>query len=330
MKRILPALMIGLALGVVGTWLLLKSHHEEHEEKMPEAGHKEESHVIKTNGQTLVKLEEKEQQGAGLKLATLEAATMRPEARVYGRVLDASPLVQSLNEIMLARSALDASQRELARLKVLAADQNTSARTLETADATARRDQIVLEGAQMRLVSTWGKGVAGLNDLPAFIHSLATMDTVLARLDLPFGSAAEGPPTSVRIAALTAEEKLLPAELLGPAPSADPQVQGQGFLVHLKTASLPPGAALSGWLSLPGEEEKGVVVPRSALVRHEGEAFIYVQRSPGLFERREVELEHPLEKGWFVAEGLKAGESIVISGAQQLLSTELKGEGGEE
>ena len=65
-------------------------------------------------------------------------------------------------------------------------------------------------------------------------------------------------------------------------------------------------------------------------MRHEGEAFIYVQRSPGLFERRGVELEHPLEKGWFVAEGLKAGESIVISGAQQLLSTELKGEGGEE
>ena len=330
MKRILPALLVGLALGAVGTWLLLKSHHEEHEEKKPEAGHQEESHVIKTNGQTLVKLDEKEQQAAGLKLAPLEAASLRPEARVYGRVLDSSSLVQSLSEIMLARSALEASQKDLARLKTLAADQNTSARALETAEALARRDQIALETAQMRLVSTWGKGVAGQNDLPAFIHSLASMETVLARLDLPFGSTAEGAPTGVRIAALTAEKKLLPAELLGPAPSADPQVQGQGFLVHLKTGSLPPGAALSGWLSLPGEEEKGVLVPRSALVRHEGEAFIYVQRSPGLFERREVELAHPLEKGWFVAEGLKAGESIVISGAQQLLSTELKGEGGEE
>ena len=330
MKRILPGLLIGLALGAVGTWLLLKSHHDEHEEKKPEAAHKEESHVIKTNGQTLVKLDEKEQQSAGLKLAPLEATTLRPEARVFGRVLDASPLVQSQSEIMLARSALDASQKELARLKTLAADQNTSARALETAEALARRDQIALETAQMRLVSTWGKGVAGQNDLPAFIHSLASMETVLARLDLPFGSGAEGLPTGVRIAALTAEEKLLPAVLLGPAPSADPQVQGQGFLVHLKTASLPPGAALSGWLSLPGEEEKGVLVPRSALVRHAGEAFIYVQRSPGLFERHEVELAHPLEKGWFVAEGLKAGESIVISGAQQLLSTELKGEGGEE
>ena len=330
MKRILPALLAGLALGVVGTWLLLKSHHDEHEEKKPDAGLQEESHVIKTNGHTLVKLEEKEQQGAGLKLAPLEAATLRPEARVYGRVLDSSSLVQSLSEIMTATSALDASQKELARLKMLAADQNTSARALETADATARRDQIALESAHMRLVSNWGKAVAGQNDLPAFIHTLASMETVLARLDLPFGSAAEGLPTGVRIAALAAEEKLLPAQLLGPAPSADPQVQGQGFLVHLKTASLPPGAALSGWLSLPGEEEKGVLVPRSALVRHEGEAFIYVQRSPGVFERREVELEHPLEKGWFVAEGLQAGESIVISGAQQLLSTELKGEGGEE
>ena len=298
MKRILPALIVGLAIGAAGAWLLLKSRHEEHEEKKPEAAHKEESPIIKTNGQTFVRLDEKQQKAAGLALAPLEAATLRPEARAFGRVLDPASLVASLAEIMTASSALDASQKELARVKALAGDQNTSARLLETADAAARRDQIAVDAAQLRLVSTWGKAVASQKDLGAFIHSLAAQEAVLVRLDLPFGTGVEGEPASVRVAALTAQEKLLPAELLGPAPTADAQIQGQGFLVLVKSGALPPGAAVTGWMSLPGDAEKGVLVPRSALVRHEGEAFVYVQRGPEMFLRVEVELEHPLEKGY--------------------------------
>ena len=67
----------------------------------------------------------------------------------------------------------------------------------------------------------------------------------------------------------------------------------------------------------------------SALVRHEGEVFVYVQTSDELFLRQEIELDHPLSEGWFVDEGLKPGQKLVLTGAQQLLSEELKGEGRE-
>jgi hypothetical protein len=41
-----------------------------------------------------------------------------------------------------------------------------------------------------------------------------------------------------------------------------------------------------------------------------------------------VSLGRPLADGWFVTEGFKAGDKLVLVGAQQLLSEELKGAGG--
>jgi hypothetical protein len=72
-----------------------------------------------------------------------------------------------------------------------------------------------------------------------------------------------------------------------------------------------------------------VVVPREALVRHEGEAFLYLQTGDDTFVRKEIELEHPVAKGWFIEKELKPKDNVVVVGAQQLLSEELKGEGGE-
>jgi hypothetical protein len=148
-------------------------------------------------------------------------------------------------------------------------------------------------------------------------------------LDVPASEKLEGAPTAARIALLSAPDAQLDAEFIGPALTADPQTLGRGFLFLVNAKSIPANAALVTWLSLPGEMEKGVIVPREAIVRHEGEAFLYVQTGPETFERKEFELEHPLEKGWFTEE-FKAGAKVVVTGAQQLLSEELKGEGGGE
>ncbi|MCX6905594.1 MAG: hypothetical protein NTW03_19370, partial [Verrucomicrobia bacterium] len=75
--------------------------------------------------------------------------------------------------------------------------------------------------------------------------------------------------------------------------------------------------------------ESGVTVPREALLRHAGEVFVYLQTGDEIFVRQEVELERPTESGWFVREGLKPQDKVVTVGAQQLLSEELKGQGGE-
>ena len=328
MKKLLSGLVAGALAGGVGVWLFV-GHHEgaAHEEKEE---HKEESHVQHgTNGETFLKLGKAAQEHVGLKITVLEAAELKPELKAFGRVLDPSSLATSLTEIGGTRAQLEASAKEAERIKTLfGQNQNVSARALETAEAVVKRDRLAVEAAQLRLVSAWGKAIIQRPDLDVFIHALVTQDTALVRVDVPASEKLNGAPTGARLVLLSEPDMASDAEYLGAAVSADPQTLGRGFLFLIKNKPLPVNAAVVAYLSLPGELEKGVIVPRDAIVRHEGEAFVYVQSGDDRFERKEFELEHPLDKGWFT-EAFKPGVKVVVTGAQQLLSEELKGEGGE-
>jgi multidrug efflux pump subunit AcrA (membrane-fusion protein) len=111
------------------------------------------------------------------------------------------------------------------------------------------------------------------------------------------------------------------------APNVDPQSQGRGFLYLVKENTegrLRPGAALTGWLRNGDEPQAGIVIPRSAVVRAEGKAWVYVVSGAERFVRREVAVDQPTESGWFVTSDFAAGEKVVTVGAAQLLSEELK------
>jgi multidrug efflux pump subunit AcrA (membrane-fusion protein) len=127
-----------------------------------------------------------------------------------------------------------------------------------------------------------------------------------------------------------APEDLTEAQYLGPAPSADPQFQGRGFLLLVKSDRLPPGTAVLAWLTVPGEKQSGVIVPHDALLRHEGGTFVYLQTADDTFRRQAVTLGRPDGNGWFVGQGFETQEQVVIVGAQQLLSEELRTQGGGE
>jgi hypothetical protein len=328
MTRIILGILAGIALGAAATWTALR--RGQHEEKKTEEEHKEDSRILHTNDQTFVKLDKEAQEKVGLQLAALEAASLPREVNVTGRVLDPAPLAAVISERAIAQAMLDASRKELERLKVLAEDKNTSARLLETAAAAVQRDQIALDTAQLKLVAGWGGALARQKDLPALVASLAAQEAALVRLDVQLGDAPGEMPAGARIAAFDTPDAPLDAQFLGPAPNADPQTQGRGFLCLVKSGSPAPGSAVTGWLVLPGPPEQGVLIPRSAIVRHESEAFVYVQTGAELFLRKEVELHHPTTKGWFASEGFRPGDKVVTVGAQQMLSEELKGEAGEE
>lgn len=333
MSKLILGLIAGLLLGGAGVWFYEHQHggSEAGEEKKKEEEKKEVSFVQHgTNGETFLKIDAETQARMGLKTEPLASAQLQPEVQAYGHVLDPAPLAALLVESASAKAALEASTHEYERLKLLYDQgQNASARALETARAMMQRDQIQLDSVQPRLLLSWGGAVASLPDLPAFMHSLAERKEALVRVDLSLDEAVKAPPTGGRLAALTAPEHFIPAQFLGPAPSADVQLQSQGFLLLQKTNPLPPGAAVLALLKVPGESLAGVNLPREALVRHEGEVFVYVQTGQDTFARKEIELERPMDGGWFVHEGLKPGDKVVTAGAQQLFSEEVKGQGGE-
>jgi hypothetical protein len=290
---------------------------------------KEESRVSHgASGETIIKLDAETQKRMGLQTAALSAARLNAEVKGYGRVLDAAPLATSVADLISATAASAASQAELERLKTLIAQNNASARALQTAEAAAVRDQAQTEAARLRLLASWSSAIATRQDLPAFVRSLGSLDSALIQLNLSPDQSLKEPPTGARIVTLSDETKPIEAQFLGPAAAVDPQVQGKGllFLISPNPSRLAPGAAVTGYINAPGEPQSGVAVPRSAIVRFNGTAWVYVQTADDTFERTEARLERPMQDSWFVREGLKPEAKVVTTGAQQLLSEELKGQ----
>lgn len=339
MKRII--LIIGaIILGGVLVWWLPRgagsksaetknAETKEAAEKPKDAAEKpaaEESHVKHDEkGHVVVLMDDETQGNAGILVTKPAPAQFAPELKAYGHVLDPAALAALLTELGSVQAAQAASSNEFARLKLLVPQGNASERALQTAEAAARRDQLAVQSAVDRLVWLWGKGVAEQSDLPGFVRSLALQQTALVRLDLPAGENLKAPPIGARLITLSGDSA--EAEFLGAASNVDPQTLGRGLIFLLKTnaARLLAGETLTGYLKLPGDPLNGVIVPTSAVVRSEGSAWVYVLNKGGAaFTRMPVSLDHPLDAGWFVSQGVDATNYLVTTGAQILLSEELK------
>jgi hypothetical protein len=304
-----------------------KEGTEEKAEKAPEP----ESHVKHgTNGEVIVTLDAKTQTTMGLRTAPLQPAQLSPEVKAYGHVLDPSSLASTVADLVTAEAAGQASQAELGRLKTLASQNNASERAVHNAQAVAVHDHAQIQAIRLRLLASWGSAISQRTDLAQFVESLGSLDSAVVQLEVPAGESASAMPTGARLFSLSDQNNSVPAQLIGPAPSVDPQMQGRGFLllVSPNTLRLAPGAAVTGFLSLPGEPRTGVLVQREAVVWFNGVTWVYLQVSDENFQREQVTLDSPLDNGWLVVSGLKPQDKVVIVGGQQLLSEELKGQIG--
>ena len=284
-----------------------------------------------SQGQAVITMSDEAQGDMGILVKKPAPGQMSPEVKGYGRVLDPAPLAGLLNELDSARAAYAASSNELVRLKTLAAQGNASTRALQTAEASSLHDQLAIQSAKDRLALGWGRAVADRSDLPAFVQSATLLEAAVLRIDLPMDQKLSSPPGTTLVSSLSGQSAQ--AELLGLAASVDPQMQGQGFLFIVKpnTVRFAPGEAVTASLRIPGEPLSGVIVPREAIVRAEGAGWVYRFDAGGeAFTRTEIPLDHPTDAGWFVGKALSPDDYIVVTGAQQLLSLELKGKGGEE
>jgi hypothetical protein len=252
--------------------------------------------------------------------------------RGFGRLLDPTTLVTPLYDYDATRAAFDAADREYRRVQTLhAGNVNASERDVEAARTALERDRAAMWTAQSRVTSVWGSQALARRDLPSLAQSLVTREAGVARIDLPLGTTLSGEPTTGRLVALAnARSSPVEATVLGMAADSDPTIQGRGFLLLVEHAPWPPGTALDGWLTVPGPARTGVDVPSSAVLRYGTASYVYVQTDDMTFARRAVHLDQPTKDGWFVADSLAAGESLVVTGAQQLLSTELGGAAAED
>jgi hypothetical protein len=282
---------------------------------------------IGAGGEVVINLDLKTQQLIGLQTAPVAAATLPPEIKAYGRVLDPAPLAVLVSAAISDRAALAASRREYERLQTLVQGQNVSAKALEDAEATWQHDQAALAATEAQLTAAAGNVLAHRPDLPALVAALARSEMTLVRMDVPAGERPGQTPVGALLS-LPSGGQTIPAHFLDRAATADPQVQGEGFLFVITNTPpwLSPGLAVSGYLQMPGPPLSGVVVLDNAVVRSDGRAWIYTQTGETNFVRREIILDLPMAGGWFATNAIAAGDKVVVTGAQMLLSEERKSE----
>jgi hypothetical protein len=322
MNKTFVGILIGLLLGAGATWLALRQHGGAEPPKAEAAAAKPEE---KPNP---LSFPAAKRTASGIVLAKPTETTAQPEVQAFGRVLDPTPLVTLIAELETARAASVASDKELDRVqKLFAASGNASAQALETAEANAARDRVSVSSAQARLLASWGRDIA--KDLAAISQALAE-NAALVRLDVLPGETVSAAPKTARLA-LSGSTSSFDAEVLGTAPATDPQIQGSSFLVLLRGHPLPAGAALRGSLPGVGDATKLLVVPRGAIVYHQGSAWVFVLGEEDIFERKLVNLGRSVsDDDVAVTRGLEAEEQIVTVGAQQLLAAELQAGGAPE
>lgn len=271
-----------------------------------------------------VKLAAEVQRKLGLKSEPLKAAAEAASLSGFVKVLDPGPLAQLDSDIDAADAAAQASQAEFERSQALNRDgQAVAAKQVEAARAQARADATKLALLRRRLSLEWGDGVARLSgrQRAQLLADIGAGRAALVRIDTPSGEGLAGlkgvlldlgPLGKVR------------ATVLGTARTGDPHLLSPGVIAAARGAGV---RSLSIGLSVPvklaaSAPVKGVLVPRDALLRSNGETWVYVRTSGDTFLRKEVEHGRSGQDGLFAAEGLKAGEQVVTQGAAALFAAE--------
>jgi hypothetical protein len=291
------------------------------------AGDKSEAAPEKTDTQPKpgVTLDAETQARLGLKIETPAPAQWQPQLRATGNVADPLAFTAAASDFEAARAAALASQSDLKRTQTLAAQDNASSRALETAQAAAARDALALNAARAKFAADWGAHLAAQTNLTALAEKLQAGEMSFVKLSPPTGAFPNPPPPHALIFLFGSETNFVEADFADDLNvSAATQTQTLLFSANKK---LPPGLSVTAQLQISGEPASGVVIPASAVLRHEGAGWIYVQTETNQFVRTKIPLDRQTGGGWFVSENLSATNRIVVSGAQTVLSAELSGGG---
>ena len=249
------------------------------------------------DGPPVVRLSAAAQRNVGIELAVPQAVAIGPLESVQAVVVDAHPLLEARARLLAARLDLEAasttaaaSGAEARRLRALYADdRNASQRSAEAAEAQASLDatrrraaEVTLAGARSAIRLAWGATVSAWVEAVdgAALTRLADGRDALLRVALRPGSE-PGPSTELQITR-PGDARPENAVAVGIA-AGDAATGSRGALFRTNGAGLAPGQRLAAWLGLragaPTQAPPGVIVPASAVVWHEGQAWMYVVES---------------------------------------------------
>ena len=278
------------------------------------------------------------QQLGGLKTKTLSAVAMRTESLAYGKVLDIRPLLDlrsryrtAQSELAIAEAALSVAQKNHDRLETLHRESIIATRDLIQAESQLAADLARQQAALRHIrevreeaLQSWGAELfkQAVEAESGLFQNLLNHSHVLVLIALPAQQSLHDHFHAISIAPSGEQGKSRPARLIAPAPKTEESTQGETWFFESSSHGLRTGMRLDAWIPQSEQTVKGVAIPLSAIVWHEGSPWVFVKSGDDGFVRRQV--GHHREQGgeWLVADGFTAGEEAVVVGGQMLLSEE--------
>ncbi len=278
----------------------------------------------------------------GIQTIALQPLKSAPRIAGYGIVLDPAALMRRISRLIAARSALAAAHakavlaRDAARRAshLYGARRNISQAALQRARsalavAEARRSTaaMMFVRARLQMRARWGRRLtsAALSagaPLPALERGALN----IVEISLPLGEALGHPPAITLARCPDGAQVRL--RLLSRAPDTAAGVGGVSLLYLLRAQSAAPiGTPLVAALDTSAAES-GVEVPRSAVVWHHGEPWVFRETRPGSFVPAAIPHAFIAGGGYFVparsGAALHAGDRIVTAGAALVYSAALQ------
>jgi multidrug efflux pump subunit AcrA (membrane-fusion protein) len=273
------------------------------------------SRVRTVDGEVVVAIDSEEAAGLRLQLAGLSAMHAAPEIRLPGELVPDPQRRTTIRAPLAGRLSVPAGGRWPAYGERVSKDEVLG----QVSDAipllAPRAGAVTAVPAQPGEMVAAGQTLLELTDYSQPVARVA------------WHAAAPSPPARIalEVSGSGVRTVRIPATLIGAAPEADPVTRLPAYLYRAakEWRGARPGMAITALLPA-GPAAAGLLIPDGALVQWEGLVWAYVQRAPGRYIRRRVPTDRPAAGGFFVAAGWNPGDTVVVTGAEQLLSEEFR------
>ena len=323
--------------------LLLSSSSFADDDDNPKPKNQDAKHIDTPD---VVFLDTEQQQRAGIQTMPLTESKQGPESIAFGTVVNLDRLLlvrqqylNSLAQQQTAHAKNAEAQLNLSRTQSLHNQDIVSSRRLQEQQAQAQTEQaqLAISHYQKELqinncLLEWGSNLCQwLTEAKGqHIKEFLQQKAQLLQITLAAGRELGAGQTQIFVDEHGKRENAIPASLISAIPLVDPVTQGRRYFFKSNLRPIAYGSHLTAWLSESDKNTSAVNLPRSAVVRHNGEAVVFIKTQPGQFSRLVLQHLTPNQACCFSNSELQAGQEIVTTGAQTLLSQLLKNQIPEE
>lgn len=298
---------------------------------------------VNDEGLNQIRLTEKIVNNSGIETAKIYSSNKQSSFSNYGIVQATDTLIDLKNiydrlmqEInTLKNQLLTEEKKYLAFAELNEDEKNISDQVLleqqtivNNLKVTIEKKAILKKNLKQKVLTQWGQkfydvvsGSTKDKDLVALVSGSAR----LVKITIPSSESGRFIPKSIIFSPINGSDEI-DGIFIDKAPTIEPSILGQTYFYLIQSTEIRIGSKLIGFYFQKNDKEINLFeVSDTSVVWSNGTPWVYIEQEPHLFIKKPVVLENEINRGWLIsAELLSPNDSVVIKGAQLLLSEEFK------